>query len=44
MGGGGVRGQILNCGNTATNTCIFMPRLSLAKPCNPASIILSNHL
>ena len=42
--GGGVKGHILNCGKTTTNTCIIMPRLSLAKPGNPASIILSIHL
>ena len=36
--GGGVRGHILNCGKTATNTCIISItlRLSLAKPGNPA--------
>ena len=37
--GGGVRGNILNCGKTATNTCILMLRLSLAKPGNPASYL-----
>ena len=36
-GGGGVRGHILNCGKTATNTCIIMLRLSLANPGNSAS-------
>ena len=33
----GVMGNILNFGKTATNTCIIMLRLSLAKPGNPAS-------
>ena len=33
----GIRGHLLNCGKTATNTCIIMLRLSLAKPGNPAS-------
>ena len=37
--GGGVRGYILNCGETATNTCIIMLRLSLAKPSNSASVL-----
>ena len=37
-GGLGVRGHILNCGKTDTNTCIIMLRLSLAKPGNPASL------
>ena len=36
-GGGGGWGHILNCGKTATKTCILMLRLSLAKPGNPAS-------
>ena len=36
---GGGRGRILNCGKTATNTCIVMLRLSLAKPGNKASKI-----
>ena len=36
---GGVRGHILNCGETATNTCIIMLRLSLAKQGNSASVI-----
>ena len=31
MEGGGFRGHILNCGKTATNTCIIILRLSLAK-------------
>ena len=31
------RGHILNCGKTATNTCIIMLRLSRAKPGNLAS-------
>ena len=35
--GGRVKGHILNCGKTATNTCIIMLRLSLAKPGNSAS-------
>ena len=38
--GGGVTSHILNCGNTATNTCIIMLRLSLAKPGNLASILI----
>ena len=33
----GVRGHISNCGKTATNTCIIMLRVSLAKPGNSAS-------
>ena len=33
----GVRGHILKCGRTATNTCIIMLRLSLAKPGSSAS-------
>ena len=35
--GGGVRDHILNCGETATDTCTILLRLSLAKPGNPAS-------
>ena len=35
--GGGVRGHILKCGKTATNTCIIVLSLSPAKPGNPAS-------
>ena len=42
--GEGVRGHILNGGKTATNTCIIMLRLSLAKPRNPASITLWNRI
>ena len=37
----GVRGHILKCGKTATNTCIIVLRLSLAKPGNSASVIIS---
>ena len=33
----GVRGHIVNCEKTVTNTCISMLRLSLAKPGNSAS-------
>ena len=40
---GGVRGHILNCGKTATNTCIIMLRLSLAKPGNSASHLYIQH-
>ena len=36
-GGEGVSRHILNCGKTATNTCVLMLRLSLAKPGNSAS-------
>ena len=37
----GIRGRILRCGKTATNTCIIVLRLSLAKPGNLASVIIS---
>ena len=40
---GGGRGHILNCGKTATNACIIMLRLSLAKPGNSASIYTLNN-
>ena len=40
MEGGGVRGHILNCGKTATNTCIIMLRLSLANPGNSAIVYI----
>ena len=36
---GGLGGHVLHCGKIATNTCIIILRLSLAKPGNPASNI-----
>ena len=35
---GGVRGHLLNCGKTATNTCIIMLRLPWRRPGNSATI------
>ena len=43
-GGGGLGGHILNCGKTATNTCIIMLRLSLAKPGNSASELIAQQI